>query len=150
MIILTTMEGTIMIRPVLLVATVFLGASCLRCITFHPSFRLLPPESLIQKVTLKAGKETGAERTNQQIDTMLKKGLTPNDAVSIALLNNRELRAKFARIGLTEAQIQGALPENPGVNATLILDDHASMSYEAHFSQNLASILHATFEPEKP
>ena len=120
----------------------------LSCSSSRPHFSRiashLPDQNVFKNVAAETLRGNVSETTSRRIDELLKKGLTPNDAVTIALLNNRELQAKFARIGLTQAQIQGSMPENPAAGTTLIVDGHESLSYEAHFSHNLASILHAT------
>ncbi|MEE2904297.1 MAG: TolC family protein [Myxococcota bacterium] len=104
----------------------------------------MPDQNVFKNVAAATLRDNDSKTTSRRIEELLKKGLNPNDAVTIALLNNRELQAKFARIGLTQAQIQGSLPENPAAGTTLIVDGHDSLSYEAHFSHNLASVLHAT------
>ena len=96
----------------------------------------MPDQNVFKNVAAETLRDNDSETTSRRIEELLKKGLTPNDAVTIALLNNRELQAKFGRIGLTQAQIQGSLPENPAAGTTLIVDGHESLSYEAHFSHN--------------
>lgn len=48
------------------------------------------------------------------VDQLLVKRLSPDDAVQIALVNNRELQAAYNQLGISEAQrIQASLPPNP-------------------------------------
>ena len=51
----------------------------------------------------------------KRVDELLAKPLTVNDAVQLALLNNRGLQAGFQELGITEAEVvqAGRLP-NPG------------------------------------
>jgi outer membrane protein TolC len=48
------------------------------------------------------------------VDQLLAKRLSPDDAVQIALVNNRDLQAAYNQLGISEAQrIQASLPPNP-------------------------------------
>lgn len=52
---------------------------------------------------------------------LLRKGLTPDRAVQIAILNNRGLQAAFNDLGISEAQyVQSALPPNPTISVARI------------------------------
>jgi outer membrane protein TolC len=55
------------------------------------------------------------DRIAQRVDELLGKPLSMDDAVQVALLNNRGLQAAYADLGITEAEIvqAGRLP-NPG------------------------------------
>ena len=55
------------------------------------------------------------DRIAQRVNQLLGKPLSMNDAVQVALLNNRGLQAAYAELGITEAEIvqAGRLP-NPG------------------------------------
>jgi outer membrane protein TolC len=55
------------------------------------------------------------DRIAQRVDELLGKPLSMDDAVQVALLNNRGLQAAYAELGITEAEIvqAGRLP-NPG------------------------------------
>lgn len=77
-------------------------------------------------VTERAGKEVawdpGAEEaspTQGVIEVRLKDGLSEDDAIQIALLNNRELQALYARLGIAQADlVQASLLHNPVVDLT--------------------------------
>ena len=60
---------------------------------------------------------TDADQDNidQRVAELLAKPLTMDDAVQVALLNNRGLQATFQELGITEAEVvqAGRLP-NPG------------------------------------
>jgi len=48
------------------------------------------------------------------VDQLLAKRLSPDDAVQIALVNNRDLQSAYNQLGISEAQrIQASLPPNP-------------------------------------
>ncbi len=61
--------------------------------------------------------EDAAELT-AAIDALLARGLTGDAAVQIALLNNRELQASYAALGMAQAElVQASLLHNPVVGA---------------------------------
>ena len=57
------------------------------------------------------------ETVDKRVSELLAKPLSADDAVQVALLNHRGLQARFADLGITEAQVvqAGRLP-NPGVS----------------------------------
>ena len=59
----------------------------------------------------------GSGAVDQQVADLLAKPLTPESAVTIALLNNRSLQADYAELGIAEADLvqAGRLP-NPGLS----------------------------------
>src|SRR5690349_14691838 len=49
-----------------------------------------------------------------EMDRILKKTITADDAVRLAMLNNKELQATYNALGLAEAaRVQASLPPNP-------------------------------------
>jgi outer membrane protein TolC len=55
---------------------------------------------------------------------ILSRALTPSGAVHIALLNNRSLRAEYAKLGIAQADlVQAALPPNPVAAGTITFAD---------------------------
>ncbi|WP_396269523.1 TolC family protein [Ideonella sp.] len=79
-------------------------------------------EAVAQTTKAHIGKDLQRARSEADLDTMAKrvaellaKPLTVDDAVQVALLNNRGLQAGFAELGITEAEVMqaGRLP-NPG------------------------------------
>ncbi|HYM47491.1 MAG TPA: TolC family protein [Burkholderiaceae bacterium] len=80
-----------------------------------------------------------------QVGELLKKPLTADDAVQIALLNNRGLQATFAELGIAEADRvrAGRLP-NPGFSyARLRRGDEVEIERGVHF--NLAALIALPF-----
>lgn len=66
------------------------------------------------------GETTEDEAAAVQIRALLRKKLTADDAVQIAALNNRELRAVYAALGLAQADlIQAGLFKNPLIDAAV-------------------------------
>ena len=61
---------------------------------------------------IRSGEEAAA--AHSAVQTLLSRPLTANSAVQIALLNNRDLQARFEEIGISYADyIQAGLPRNP-------------------------------------
>ncbi len=99
---------------VLLTAALVLGG----CASFSPDGGLVS----VNAITASAlGQETVAVRTPEQaeavslrVKALLRKPLTADRAVHIALLNNRDLQAAYNALGLSEAaMVQASLPPNP-------------------------------------
>jgi outer membrane protein TolC len=88
-----------------------------------------------------ARSDADRERIAQRVSEMLAKPLTVEDAVQVALLNNRGLQASFAELGITEAEVvqAGRLP-NPGFSfARLKRGDEIELERGLHF--NLARLI---------
>ena len=82
---------------------------------------------------------------DQRVAELLAKPLTMDDAVQVALLNNRGLQATFQELGITEAEVvqAGRLP-NPGFSfARLTRGNEVELERGLHF--NLARILAMPF-----
>ncbi|MCB2186491.1 MAG: TolC family protein [Deltaproteobacteria bacterium] len=59
-------------------------------------------------------------KVRQEVDQALAGGLTPDEAVAVALLNNRALQASFEEIGISRADLVAAgLIENPTLGALI-------------------------------
>lgn len=65
-------------------------------------------------------KITSAEQAQQikaQVEGLLSERLTPDTAVQVALLNNRDLQAAYNDLGVSEADyVQASLPPNPALS----------------------------------
>ena len=101
-------------RAVLAAISITLGG----CVTFSPDGGFGVVERTVKERT---GKDLAWVRTGEQRDSvekrvaeLLAKPLTADDAVQVALLNNRGLQAEFAELGIGEADLvaAGRLP-NP-------------------------------------
>jgi outer membrane protein TolC len=77
----------------------------------------------------------------QRVRELLAKPLTVDDAVQVALLNNRGLQADFAQLGITEADlVQAGRVPNPGFSfARLKRGDEVELERGLHF--NLARLI---------
>ena len=98
-----------------LTGTVVLGG----CASFSPDGGFSAVEQTAKdrlgKDVLWARSDAEQVRIDQRVNELLAAPLTMDDAVQVALLNNRGLQASFAELGITEAEVvqAGRLP-NPG------------------------------------
>jgi outer membrane protein TolC len=115
------------------------------CTSFSPDGGFAPVEQAARE---RLGKEVRWARTpadqdgiDQRVAELLAGPLTADDAVQLALLNNRGLQASFQQLGITEAEVvqAGRLP-NPGFSfARLSRGDEVELERGFHF--NLARLL---------
>ncbi|WP_175873097.1 TolC family protein [Burkholderia sp. BCC0397] len=89
-----------------------------------------------------ADRDAVAKRTQE----LLTKPLSMDDAVQVALLNNRGLQASYAELGLSEADLvqAGRLP-NPGFTFSRTRAGNGDLSIGRTFSANVLSILTLPF-----
>ncbi|KWF26722.1 RND transporter [Burkholderia diffusa] len=89
-----------------------------------------------------ADRDAVAKRTHE----LLAKPLSMDDAVQVALLNNRGLQASYAELGLSEADLvqAGRLP-NPGFTFSRTRAGNGDLSIGRTFSANVLSILTLPF-----
>ncbi|WP_418314777.1 TolC family protein [Piscinibacter sakaiensis] len=88
-----------------------------------------------------ARSEADRQAIARRVDELLAKPLTVDDAVQVALLNNRGLQAAFAELGIGEAELvqAGRLP-NPGFSfARMTKGDEVELERGLHI--NLARLL---------
>ena len=88
-----------------------------------------------------ARSDAGQDRIDQRVAELLAKPLTVDDAVQVALLNNRGLQATFQDLGITEAELvqAGRLP-NPGFSfGRMKRGDEIELERGLHF--NIARLL---------
>ncbi len=88
------------------------------CAGFSPDGGMAPIQSAayaeIGKDVVKISDDTVALTAKARVDQLLRKPLTADSAVQIALLSNRGLQASFNELGIAEAQMVAAsLPPNP-------------------------------------
>lgn len=89
-----------------------------------------------------ADREAAAKRTRE----LLAKPLSMDDAVQVALLNNRGLQASYAELGLSEAdRVQAGRLPNPGVTFSRTRASNGDLSIGRTFSANVLSILTLPF-----
>ena len=129
---------------------VLVGAAALGgCASFSPDGGFAAVEKLAKD---RLGKDLQWARSDADLDTIAKrvnellaKPLTVDDAVQVALLNNRGLQATFQDLGITEAEVvqAGRLP-NPGFSfGRLKRGDEIEWERGLHF--NIARLLALPF-----
>jgi len=127
-------------------AAVALGAVALGgCATFTPDGGFTPVGEAVRE---RIGKEAAWSRTDAErealdvrVTALLAKGpLSADDAVQVALLNNRGLQAQIADLGVAEADLvqAGRLP-NPRFSLHRVSDEH-HYKLERAISFNLLSL----------
>jgi outer membrane protein TolC len=92
----------------------FLGG----CVSFSADGGLSAAQTIayaeLNKDVVKMTNEVEAFGIQQRVEGLLRRPLTPDSAVQIALLKNRGLQAEFNDLGVSEAEyIQANLPPNP-------------------------------------
>jgi outer membrane protein TolC len=100
-------------------ATVLLSALLLSgCATFSPDGGMTVVADLagqtLKKDVVSIRTEDDAQRANASVQALLRRSLTVDSAVQIALLNNRGLQASYNELALAEADmVRESLPPNP-------------------------------------
>ncbi len=128
-----------------LLVVVLASAVLAGCASFSPDAGFSSIESAAKE---KLGKDVRWARSDADVDTvdrrvgeLLAKPLSVDDAVQVALLNNRGLQARFQDLGITEAEVvqAGRLP-NPGFTfGRLRRGDEVELDRGLHL--NLARLL---------
>src|SRR5258707_11643933 len=112
-------------------ATVLLSALLLSgCATFSPDRGMTVVADVagqtLKKDVVSIRTEDDAQRANASVQALLRRGLTVDTAVQIALLNNRGLQASYNELALAEADlVQDSLPPNPTFSISRISGDGA-------------------------
>lgn len=90
-------------------------------------------------VAIRTDEDTDAARV--RVDQLIKRPLTAETAVQVALLNNRGLQAAYNELGIAEAQrIQQSLPPNPSFSISR-LSGAAEIEIERQIAGNILALL---------
>lgn len=82
-----------------------------------------------------------ADSARAQIDRLLKRTLTADSAVQVALLNNRGLQAAYNELGIAEAvRVQQSLPPSPSISVSRITGA-AEIEIERQIAGNILALL---------
>lgn len=99
------------------------------------------------KDVVKIRTEAEAAATKARVDGLLKKQLTAETAVQIALLNNRGLQAAYSDLGISEAQmIEASLPPAPTLSLSRLVAT-GQLEIERQILLNVLGLL--TLRPRK-
>lgn len=105
-------------RPIVLLAC---AATLTGCQTFSPDSGMSLPAEIagyhLNKEVTAIRTEDDAYAARTKVEQLLKRQLTAEAAVQIALLNNRSLQAAYNELGIAEAvKVQQSLPPNPTIS----------------------------------
>ncbi|MBX3501346.1 MAG: TolC family protein [Alphaproteobacteria bacterium] len=105
-------------RRVLTIGVLLLAAACAE---FSPDGGMSMVSTTVRDKlggeAVKINSAADAERVRTRVDALLAQPLTPDSAVQIALLNNRNLQAAYNDLGLNEiAGVEASLPPNPRIS----------------------------------
>ena len=113
------------------------------------------PQASLDRVQTTVAEQTGKRihwnrggvedaQIEQGVQTLLRRELTAERAVQVALLNNRELQARFEEIGIAQADvIQAGLISNPNFAGSFRFPDRSPSGTNIEYSiaQNLLDLL---------
>ena len=140
----TTVPGRLRLMAAL-TGALMMGGLLGGCASFSPDGGFSAVEQTAKqrlgKDLLWARSDAEQVHIDQRVSELLAKPLTMDDAVQVALLNNRGLQANFAELGITEAEMvqAGRLP-NPGFSfGRLTRGSEVELERGLHF--NLARLL---------
>jgi len=115
------------------------------CAAFTPDAGMSPVSSqvagTIGKDTVKITSAADADGVQQRVKALLRRPLTADNAVQVALLNNRGLQAEYNLLGVSEAAfVEASLPPNPVIGIER-LSTGASLEVERRVVANLLALL---------
>jgi cobalt-zinc-cadmium efflux system outer membrane protein len=131
------------LRPLLLCAA--LGLSLAGCATVDPGQRFAGVRDAVgqrlnQNVAWTRDADT-RRAAHDAVKRLLAEELTADEAVQIALLNNRRLQARFESLGIAQADlVEAGLPENPVLSLTVYSGDPGT-NIEGAVLQDFISLL---------
>ncbi|MET0403805.1 MAG: TolC family protein [Cystobacter sp.] len=104
--------------------TAALGLPALGCATLSPERGHAELGALVQaRVAVTTGWEQGpppAEAVRERVQTLLQEGLTREEAVRIALVNNPGLQASYEALGISQAEmVEAGLLRNPALGVSV-------------------------------
>lgn len=110
------------VRPILALA---LGLLTTACATFLPDAGMSSVVSAAREQVggdvVKIASEADAARANERVTELLRAPISPDSAVQIALLNNRNLQAAYNNLGLAEiTSVEAGLLPNPRISLSRI------------------------------
>src|SRR5690242_14829573 len=87
---------------------------------------------------------TEGAQIERELQGLLRRPLTAERAVQVALLNNRDLQARFEEIGIAQANlIEAGLISNPNLGVSVRFPDRSPSGTNAEYSiaQNLIELI---------
>ena len=123
-------SNAILIRRAMPMLAAFAAALLSGCAAFSPDAGMSVvadvAQGTIKKDVVAIRTPQDAEWAHDNVRRLLRRGLTVDTAVQIALLNNRGLQAAYNELAIAEADlVQDSLPPNPTFSITRIAGDGA-------------------------
>ena len=123
-------SNAILIRRAMPMLAAFAAALLSGCAAFSPDAGMSVvadvAQGTIKKDVVAIRTPQDAEWAHDNVRLLLRRGLTVDTAVQIALLNNRGLQAAYNELAIAEADlVQDSLPPNPTFSITRIAGDGA-------------------------
>ena len=87
--------------------------------------------------------DEGKSAPPDEVQALLEEPMTAESAVQVALLNNRDLQARFEDLGVASAKLLAARPENPMAELEILPGEQDAPAVEITVMQSLTSFLHA-------
>lgn len=113
--------------------------------SFNPRGAFTDVENTVDRASgkrvswIRSGEE--AAEAQKAVQTIMNRPLTADSAVEIALLNNRDLQARFEEIGISHADyIQAGLPQNPSITGHIDFSRQGKAT-EYSVAQDVISLL---------
>ena len=134
-----------MMRTRILVSTTgILIAGLTGCAQVNPQLDYDRAAELIRDATSveQVYRPGGEDEANAKLESLLEEGLTADEAVQAALLNNPRLRAEFFKIGVARADlVQSGLLSNPSIGlSTKLPAGGGLLNIEASLAQNITEL----------
>lgn len=122
-----------------LLPTVALGLLATGCATLSPERGHAELGALVhERVAVSTGWEKGpppSEQVRAQVVEWLRDGLTREEAVRIALVNNPGLQAEYESLGVSQAElVEAGLLRNPSLGASVRLPHAPGLGLDVEFS----------------
>lgn len=96
----------------------------------------------LQKDIVKIEDQADAEHVRDRVNSLLSGTLSVDEAVQIALLNNRALQAAFNELGVSEAQmIEASLPPSPTFSLARLSAGGLVLEIERNVLQNILGLV---------
>ena len=132
-------------NPRCLAPAILLALSLSGCASFSPDGGMAAVQASVKADlnadTLKIADDAQSGNAEARVRGLLKKGLTADRAVQVALLSSKGLQAAFNDLGLSEAQyVAASLPPNPSFSY-LLVSGSGQLDIERRIIANFLSLL---------
>jgi outer membrane protein TolC len=114
------------------------------CASFSPDGGMGDVASAVSRETgkdvVKLNSAEEMQRARERVAALIAQPLSPDSAVQVALLSNRDLQAAYNDLGISEAAyVQASLPKNPGLSF-LLYGGTGVTNFEARLIENILDL----------